>query len=131
MMSIGELSRQIGVHIETIRYYERVRVLPKPQRASNGRRVYRHEDAARLSYIRHARDLGFSLGSVRELLALQQTPNISCKTASVLASNQLADVEDRLRRLTSLRDELKRMVRACKNGRVVDCQVIEALARPK
>ena len=128
-MSIGELSRRSGVHIETIRYYERIGVLPKPQRAPNGRRVYRREDAARLSYVRHARDLGFDLRSVRELLTLQQTPNISCKTASVLASNQLADVEDRLRRLTALRDELKRMVRACKNGRVIDCRVIEALAR--
>ncbi len=129
MISIGELSRQSGVHIETIRYYERAKVLPKAQRAPNRRRVYSREDVARLTYIRHARDLGFSLRSVRELLALQQTPNMSCKTASMLASHQLADVEDRLLRLTALRDELKRMVRACKNGRVVDCRVIEALAR--
>lgn len=129
MISIGELSRRCGVHIETIRYYERTGVLPKARRAANGRRVYGNEDAARLSYIRHGRELGFDLQSVRQLLALQQTPDMSCAAASKLASARLVDVESRLQRLTALRDELKRMVRACRNGRVVDCRVIEALSR--
>jgi DNA-binding transcriptional MerR regulator len=127
MMSIGTLSKQSGVHIETIRYYERAGVLPKARRATNGRRIYGEEDAGRLAFIRHARELGFELVSVRALLALQERPELSCKAASELASAQLAAVESRLNRLTVLRDELKRMVRACKNGRVVDCRVIEAL----
>jgi DNA-binding transcriptional MerR regulator len=127
MMSIGTLSKQSGVHIETIRYYERAGVLPKARRAANGRRVYGNEDAGRLAFIRHARELGFELVSVRALLALQEKPELSCKAASELASAQLAAVENRLNRLTVLRDELKRMVRSCKNGRVVDCRVIEAL----
>ncbi|MCA0248219.1 MAG: helix-turn-helix domain-containing protein [Proteobacteria bacterium] len=127
MMSIGTLSKQSGVHIETIRYYERAGVLPKARRATNGRRIYGKEDAGRLAFIRHARELGFELVSVRALLALQERPELSCKAASELASAQLAAVESRLNRLTILRDELKRMVRACKNGRVVDCRVIEAL----
>jgi DNA-binding transcriptional MerR regulator len=127
MMSIGTLSKQSGVHIETIRYYERAGVLPKARRAPNGRRIYGNEDADRLAFIRHARELGFELVSVRALLALQEKPELSCKAASDLASAQLAAVESRLGRLTVLRDELKRMVRACKNGRVVDCRVIDAL----
>lgn len=127
MMSIGTLSKQSGVHIETIRYYERAGVLPKARRAPNGRRVYDHEDTGRLAFIRHARELGFELVSVRALLALQERPELSCKAASELASAQLAAVESRLSRLSVLRDELKRMVRACKNGRVVDCRVIDAL----
>jgi DNA-binding transcriptional MerR regulator len=129
MISIGELSRRCGVHIETIRYYERTGVLPKARRAANGRRIYGSDDAARLSYIRHGRELGFDLQSVRQLLALQQTPDMSCEAASKLASARLADVESRLHRLTALRDDLKRMVRACRNGRVMDCRIIEALSR--
>ena len=127
MMSIGALSKQSGVHIETIRYYERAGVLPKARRAANGRRVYGEADAGRLVFIRHARELGFELVAVRALLALQERPELSCKAASDLASAQLSAVESRLSRLTVLRDELKRMVRACKNGRVVDCRVIDAL----
>jgi len=127
MLSIGALSKQSGVHIETIRYYERAGVLPKARRAANGRRLYGEEDAGRLAFIRHARELGFDLVAVRALLALQEQPELSCKAASDLASAQLSAVESRLSRLTVLRDELKRMVRACKNGRVVDCRVIDAL----
>lgn len=127
MMAIGTLSKQSGVHIETIRYYERVGVLPKARRAANGRRIYGREDTERLGFIRHARELGFDLVSVRALLALQEKPEVSCKAASELASAQLSAVESKLSRLTVLRDELKRMVRACKNGRVVDCRVISAL----
>ncbi|MBX9943719.1 MAG: helix-turn-helix domain-containing protein [Reyranella sp.] len=127
MMSIGALSKQSGVHIETIRYYERAGVLPKARRAANGRRVYGAADAGRLAFIRHARELGFDLVSVRALLALQEKPEMSCKAASELASIQLSAVESRLSRLVVLRDELKRMVRGCRNGRVVDCRVIDAL----
>lgn len=127
MMSIGTLSKQSGVHIETIRYYERAGVLPKARRTPNGRRIYGNEDAGRLAFIRHARELGFDLSSVRALLALQEKPELSCKAASDLASAQLSAVESRLSRLAVLRDELKRMVRGCKNGRVVDCRVIDAL----
>ena len=129
MISIGTLSKQSGVHIETIRYYERAGVLPKAQRAANGRRIYGNADAQRLAFIRHARDLGFELSSVRALLELQRQPEMSCVTACELAATQLAVVENRLKRLASLRDELRRMVRSCKNDRVADCRVIEALSR--
>jgi len=128
MMPIGTLAKQSGVHIETIRYYERVGVLPKALRAANGRRIYGQQDVRRLAFIRHARDLGFELASVRAMLALKETPELSCKSASDLASAQLLAVESRLSRLNVLRDELKRMVRSCKNGRVMDCRVIDALS---
>jgi DNA-binding transcriptional MerR regulator len=91
--------------------------------------MYGEEDADRLSFIRHARDLGFELGSVRVLLALQKQPERPCSAASELASAQLAIVESRLKHLAILRDELQRMVRACGNGCVAECQVIDALAK--
>ena len=127
-MQIGDLSRQAGVNIETIRYYERIGVLPKPARQSNGRRTYSTVDAERLGFIRHARDLGFDLPSVRVLLALQEQPEASCEDASRIAQGQLEEVESRIARLLSLRDELARMVGECRQGRVSECRVIEALS---
>ena len=122
-MQIGDLSRQAGVNIETIRYYERIGVLPKPARQSNGRRTYSTVDAERLGFIRHARDLGFDLPSVRVLLALQEQPEASCEDASRIAQGQLEEVERRIARLLSLRDELARMVGECHQGRVSECRV--------
>lgn len=128
MMPIGNLSKLSGVHVETIRYYERVGVMPRAQRSASGRRVYGEADIKRLAFVRHARELGFDLTSVRALLALQEKPERSCKAASQLASAQLVAVESRLRRLRVLRDELVSMVSGCGNGRVADCRVIDALA---
>jgi DNA-binding transcriptional MerR regulator len=127
-MQIGDLSRQAGVNVETIRYYERIGVLPKPARQSNGRRSYALADAQRLGFIRHARDLGFDLAAVRVLLALQEQPEASCEDASRIAQGQLEAVEDRIARLLNLRDELTRMVSECRQGRVSECRVIEALS---
>ncbi len=127
-MQIGDLSRQAGVNVETIRYYERIGVLPKPARQANGRRSYSPADAGRLGFIRHARDLGFDLAAVRVLLALQEQPEASCEDASRIAQGQLEAVEDRIARLHNLRAELSRMVSECGQGRVSECRVIEALS---
>ena len=126
-MQIGDLSRASGVNIETIRYYERIGVLPKPGRQLNGRRTYAEGDARRLGFIRHARDLGFDLADVRTLLALQEQPEASCEDATRIAQVQLETVESRIAKLLSLRGELARMVSECKTGVVAECRVIEAL----
>lgn len=127
-MQIGSLSERSGVNIETIRYYERIGVLPSPQRAVNGRRAYSDADAQRLSFVRHARELGFDLRAVRALLALQEQPEASCVNASRLAKAELVAVEDRIERLLRLRDELRHMVAECDEGRVAQCRVIQSLA---
>lgn len=127
-MQIGDLSQHTGVNIETIRYYERVGVLPAPLRQANGWRSYTEADARRLEFVRHARELGFDLADVRALLALQEQPEASCEDASRIAAAQLAEVESRIARLLSLREELSRMVAECRHGVVAECRVIEALA---
>lgn len=127
MISIGTLSRRTGVNIETIRYYERTGVLPKAQRASNGRRCYDDGDVRRLGFVRHARGLGFEMSAIRALLALQQQPNAPCSIASKLAADQLAAVESRIARLKELKKELSRIVSLCDDGPVADCRIIEAL----
>jgi len=126
-MQIGDLSKSTGVNIETIRYYERIGVLPKPGRQLNGRRTYAEGDAQRLGFIRHARDLGFDLADVRALLALQEQPEASCEDATRIARAQLDEVESRIERLLKLKAELSRMVSDCRTGVVAECRVIEAL----
>lgn len=127
-MQIGDLSRHAGVNIETIRYYERIGVLPLPARQENGRRTYTEADARRLGFVRHARELGFDLANVRALLALQEQPEASCEDASRIAQAQLSEVESRVARLLILREELSRMVTECRRGVVAECRVIDALA---
>lgn len=126
-MQIGDLARAAGVNIETIRYYERIGVLPRPDRSENGRRAYVESDARRLAFVRHARDLGFDLKDVRVLLALQERPEASCEHASRIAAAQLEAVENRIALLLNLQAELTRMVSECRKGIVAECRVIEAL----
>ena len=130
MLTIGELSRVTGVKVPTIRYYEQMGLLMAPGRSGGNQRRYEPSERERLSFIKHARDLGFDLKAVRTLLALQEQPEASCENASRIAASQLEAVESRIVRLLMLRDELSRMVAECQQGAVAECRVIEALAQP-
>ena len=111
MITIGTLSKRTGVNIETIRYYERSRLIPPAPRTESGRRLYKAEDIRRLTFIRHARDLGFDIAAIKTMLALQDVPEESCQRVSSIASDQLQAVESRIRRLRGLRTELVRMIK--------------------
>jgi len=128
MITIGTLSKRTGVNIETIRYYERSRLIPPAPRTDSGRRLYKAEDIRRLTFIRHARDLGFDIAAIKTMLALQDVPEESCQRVSRIASDQLQAVESRIRRLRGLRTELARMIKECDNGKVATCRIIEVLA---
>lgn len=128
MIAIGVLSRRTGVNIETIRYYERIRLIPPPPRTDSGRRLYGVEDVRRLTFIRHARDLGFDIPAIKTMLGLQEVPEASCEEVSQIATDQLAAVESRIQRLLGLRSELTRMINDCENGKVATCRIIEVLA---
>ena len=126
--SIGDLARQTGCKVQTIRYYEQTGLLAPAIRTTGNQRRYRPEDIDRLAFIRHGRELGFSLDAIRDLLSLSDDPDKPCEQAHDLAKAHLDDVERRLASLGALRDELKSMVRRCKRGRTGDCNVIEVLA---
>jgi DNA-binding transcriptional MerR regulator len=128
MITIGALSKCTRVNIETIRYYERIRLIPPPPRTDSGRRLYGAEDVRRLTFIRHARDLGFDIAAIKAMLALQEVPEASCEEVSRIATDQLQAVERRIRRLLGLRTELTRMIKECDNGKVATCRIIEVLA---
>ncbi|AMN42941.1 MerR family transcriptional regulator [Rhodoplanes sp. Z2-YC6860] len=127
---IGELSRRTGVKVPTIRYYEQVRLLPAPPRTAGHQRRYGPAEVTRLNFIRHARELGFEIEAVRELLALSSRPDQSCDRIDRLARRHMLEVERRIFQLEALRTELRRMLSACSRGRVCECRVIEALSAP-
>jgi DNA-binding transcriptional MerR regulator len=126
--TIGRLAEATATKVQTIRYYETIGLLAPFTRTEGGHRLYDREDQKRLTFIRHARELGFSIDAIRELLSLSDNPDTSCERADDIASRQLEEVEQRLKRLKVLQKELKRMVAECGHGRVCDCRVIEVLS---
>ena len=127
MLSIGKLSEAAGVKVPTIRYYEQIGLLPKADRSGGNQRVYSHATQDRLAFIRHARELGFSLDAIRDLLGMSDRPDLSCAAVDGIAKAQLAAVEGRIVRLMALKSELERMVVQCAGGSIADCRVIEVL----
>jgi len=126
-MTIGRLSKAAGVKVTTIRYYESVGLMGKPDRSESGQRLYGDDAVQRLSFIRHARDLGFPMGAIRDLIKLQAEPGKDCAAFDIIAREQLADVRKRLNQLEALEGELKRMISSCAGGKVGSCQVMAAL----
>ncbi|KRB51653.1 MerR family transcriptional regulator [Rhizobium sp. Root708] len=127
-ITIGEASRQSGVKVPTIRYYENIGLVAAPSRSDGNQRSYEPADLRRLIFIRHARELGFEVGAIRALLTLQDDPNQSCASADAIAKARLVEVEQRIRSLLALKAELEAMVEGCGHGRVDQCRVIEVLA---
>jgi DNA-binding transcriptional MerR regulator len=126
-VTIGKLARLTDVKVPTIRFYEQIGLLPEPDRTASDRRVYDDAAVQRLTFIKHARQLGFSVEAIRALLVLTDDPDRPCEEANALAAAQLAEVEAKISRLEALRAELRRMVKADCHGRAGDCRVIEAL----
>lgn len=127
MLTIGKLGQAAGVKVPTIRYYEQIGLLPDAERSAGNQRLYGRDALDRLAFIRHSRELGFTLEAIRDLLSLSDRPDQPCAAADSIARAQLAEVESRLARLTALKSELERMVAQCAGGRIADCRVIEAL----
>ncbi len=127
-LTIGRVADAAGCKVQTVRYYEQIGLIPAPPRSSGNQRVYDSSAIHRLTFIRHARELGFPLQAIRDLISLSDNPDQSCEAADVIAKAQLDEVDLRIRRLGALRNELERMVEQCKGGRIADCRVLEVLS---
>ncbi|HTX51008.1 MAG TPA: helix-turn-helix domain-containing protein [Caulobacteraceae bacterium] len=127
-LTIGRLAAAAGVNLETVRYYERIGLMPAPDRTEGGHRSYAPEHRARLTFIRRARELGFSLDEIRALLALAQPGRRSCSEVKAIASAHLQDIRAKIADLSRLADVLDEAVRRCGDGDVPDCPVIHVLA---
>lgn len=126
--AIGDLARMTGTKVTTIRFYEAAGLLPQPERSASGRRTYRDVDARRLAFIRHSRNLGFPLDTVRELLNLADDLSQSCEAVDRIARLHLNEIDRKIADLSALQSELDRMIGSCSHGSVADCKIIETLA---
>lgn len=125
--SIGHMSRRTGVKVTTIRYYESRGLIPSPARTTGGQRRYDEAALERLAFLRHARELGFGLDDIADLMALAEAPSEDCAPAHEIARKQLAAVDRRMIILAQLREELVRMADADDPGHAGKCRVIEVL----
>ena len=128
ILTIGYLAKKTGTKVETIRFYEKNGLLPEPGRTEGNYRAYDHMHLNRLSFIRRARDLGFSLDQVRGLLRLSDDRDQSCKAVDEIANEHRAEVERKIRDLQALKAELDNMIDQCSRGTVADCRIIESLS---
>jgi len=126
-MKIGELAMATATKVETVRYYEKIALLPPPARTAGNYRSYGGDHLARLSFIRRARDLGFSLEAVRELLTLADDKGGSCEAIDRIARTHLTETDRKIADLTALRKELDRTIGSCSHGTVAECKIIETL----
>lgn len=127
-LSIGSLAKATDTKVETIRYYESIGLLAAPARTKNNYRAYTAQHLARLSFIRRARALGFSIDQVKELLKLADQKDISCKAVDAIAREHLAEIDRKLRDLNTLRSELSNVIVQCGHGTISECRIIETLA---
>lgn len=128
-MRIGELARATSTKAETIRYYEREGILPLADRTNSNYRDYSPEHLATLTFIRRARELGFGMSQVRQLLALSDRTGKPCQAVDLMVQDQLAEVDEKIADLTQLRTELAHMLRSCQSDRIGECRVVESLGR--
>jgi len=127
MIKIGELSNKTGVHIETIRYYERISLMPKPDRTENGHRVYGSEHEKRLSFIRQARELDFSLKEIRTLLQAAEADNPSCADVEEFSENHLKLIQGKIKHLRAMEKTMKSLLKECQGNRTPGCPLIDVL----
>lgn len=126
-IGIGELSKRTGVHIETIRYYERSGVMPKPPRSESGQRIYDETFVRRLSFVSRSRQLGFSLDEIRSLLGLVDEHEYTCADVRELTLKHAAEARRKIADLKKLERTLKDMAAQCHGERVPDCPIVDAL----
>ena len=127
-MNIGELARAADTKAETIRYYERIKLLPVPPRTAGNYRDYSAAHIRRLTFVRRARDLGFSIEQIRALLDLADRKSRSCEAVDAIAREHLEDVKRKRADLAALRRELESLIGQCRHGTVAECRILEALA---
>jgi MerR family mercuric resistance operon transcriptional regulator len=129
-LTIGQLAKQTDIGLETIRFYEREGLIESPPRRPSGYRAYPPETVPRVRFIRTAKELGFSLKEIGELLALRVDPVKSCANVKSIAEDKIADIDERVRTLQRMRKSLRKLVRACDAREATsECPILESLGK--
>jgi len=127
-LTIGQLAGKAQVNVETIRYYERRGLMPEPPRRESGYRQYSEDDVARILFIKHAKELGFSLKEILELLSLRVDPNTTCGDVKKRAEVKVADIDEKIRALQKMKRALTKLVTLCRGrGPTSECPILEVL----
>ena len=130
LLSIGKVAKRAGISVETIRFYEHKGLLQEPQRKESGYRQYQEEDVRKLVFIQHAKNLGFSLNEIRDLMSLQADSRSTSREVKALAEHKLQDIEEKIKMLQRMRRTLKHLVDQCPGkGPTSECPILDALAR--
>lgn len=130
--SIGQVAKQSGISVETIRYYEKKGLLKEPERKESGYRQYKQEAIARLSFIQQAKELGFSLKEIGELLSIRSDENNLCNEVKQLAQEKLGNIESKLKMLQRMRKSLKKLVDVCPGQAPLnECPILDALEKQR
>ena len=124
---IGEISRRTGVKIETIRYYERIEVMPRPKRSEAGQRLYDESQLNRLGFIKRSRELGFSLKETCTLLTLVDSGEMTCGEVHAVTVEHLQAVRRKITDLRKLESALNNLAAQCSQGNVPDCPIVGTL----
>jgi MerR family transcriptional regulator, copper efflux regulator len=129
-LTIGRLAKQAGVNLETVRYYERRGLLPKPPRSASGYRLFPSDAARRLRFIRRAQELGFSLKEIRELLSLRVSRTTTSKDIRARAEAKIADVEAKIKSLEAMKKTLNKLTKVCDGcSPLAACPILDSLDR--
>jgi MerR family mercuric resistance operon transcriptional regulator len=129
-LTIGRLAKEAGVNLETVRFYERQGLLPKPPRSSSGYRLFPTDAARRLRFIRRAQELGFSLKEIRELLSLRVSRTTKSKDIRVRTEGKIADIEAKIRSLESMKRTLRKLTNVCDGcAPLAECPILDSLDR--
>ncbi len=129
-LTIGRLAKQAGVNLETVRFYERRGLLPKPPRSASGYRPFPSDAARRLRFIRRAKELGFSLKEIRELLSLRVSRTTTSRDIRTRAEVKIADIDAKIKSLESIKKRLRKLTNVCEGCvPVAECPILESLDR--
>ncbi|MEE8506262.1 MAG: helix-turn-helix domain-containing protein [Kiloniellales bacterium] len=126
-LTIGALSKRTGCKVETIRYYERIKMMPEPMRTVGGHRLYREADLKQLTFIRRGRELGFTLGEVRSLLSLVDSGSFTCAEVKAITLDHLGDIRRKVSDLRKLAKVLQDTADLCDGGVSNDCPIVDTL----
>lgn len=128
LLSIGQVAKQTNVTVETVRFYEKQGLIAAPQRSNSGYRQYPPETVKRVRFIQHAKEVGFTLKDIGELLALRREPGTSCADIKLRATQKIEAVDQKIRDLQRIRDSLARMIMKCSGrGGLSECPILEEL----
>ena len=131
-LTIGKLAKQSNVHVETLRYYERRGLIPKPARTVSNYRIYSTDNLLRITFIKQAQGLGFTLKEIKRLLALRATPRAKCADVRNYAIQKIVDIQDRIRSLQRMRSSLDKLLRECSGDlSATACPILESLESEK